>query len=259
LPQKRLHIPVAHVEAGLRSGDLSMPEEIDRLVTDSISDWFVYTEPVSVDSLIREGKPKNSIFHLSRVMVDNLLFQRDRLASETQVTFHSAALKKQCPRYGVITLHRPSSVDEKQALQSFTRAFNTLSKSSLLIFPVHPPTRANLERFGITMAEQVVMTGPLSFLDFLNLWKYAVSILTDSCGLQEETTTLGVPYFTLRDNTERPITLDQGTNILAGRDEVGIVREAEAIIEGRAKVGRCPKLWDGHAAECTVKHLREVL
>lgn len=256
---KKLHIPVAHVEAGLRSGDRSMPEEINRLVTDSISDWFFCTEPVGVDNLIREGKPKNSIFHVGHVMVDNLLFQRERLSSETEITFHSTALKKQYPRYGVITLHRPSSVDDKQALQSITCAFNKISKSLPLIFPVHPRTRANLDRFGLTMSEQVVMTGPLSYMDFLNLWKDAVVVLTDSGGLQEETTALGVPCLTLRDNTERPITLAQGTNILVGRDEVCIVREAEAIISGRAKVGRCPQLWDGHSAERIVEHLREVL
>jgi UDP-N-acetylglucosamine 2-epimerase (non-hydrolysing) len=109
------------------------------------------------------------------------------------------------------------------------------------------------------MSEQVVMTGPLSYMDFLNLWKDAVVVLTDSGGLQEETTALGVPCLTLRDNTERPITLDQGTNILVGRDELRIVREAEAIIAGRAKVGRCPQMWDGHSAERIVKHLRDVL
>jgi len=256
---KKLHIPVAHVEAGLRSGDRAMPEEINRLVTDSISDWFFCTEPAGVENLAKEGKPPESIFHVGHVMVDNLLFQCEQLATANAASFQSTALKAQTPRYGVITLHRPANVDDESTLTGIISALNTIAGQLPLIFPVHPRTRANLQRFNLTPAPGITLTGPLSYMDFLSLWKDAALVMTDSGGLQEETTALGIPCLTLRHNTERPITVDEGTNTLVGTDPKAIVREATRIITGQSKVGKRPVIWDGRAAERTVQHLIEVL
>ncbi|MGV0983532.1 MAG: non-hydrolyzing UDP-N-acetylglucosamine 2-epimerase [Limnohabitans sp.] len=256
---KKLHIPVAHVEAGLRSGDRTMPEEINRLVTDSISDWFFCTEPAGVDNLLKEGKPSEAIFHVGHVMVDNLLYQRDQLATANATAFQSTALKTRQPRYGIVTLHRPSNVDDKEAFSNIIHALNTVAARLHLIFPVHPRTRANLERFGLTLADNITITSPLSYMDFLNLWKDAVLVMTDSGGLQEETTALGIPCLTLRHNTERPITVDEGTNTLVGTDPEAIVREATRIITGQSKVGKRPALWDGQAAERITQQLHKVL
>lgn len=256
---KKMQIPVAHVEAGLRSGDRSMPEEINRLVTDSISDWFFCTEPAGVENLLAEGKPKSVIFHVGHVMVDNLLYQRDRLATADTTAFQSTAIKANIPRYGIVTLHRPSNVDEKASLGKIIQALNTIAVQLPLIFPVHPRTRANLERFGLTISDNIILTGPLSYMDFLNLWKDATLVMTDSGGLQEETTALGIPCLTLRKNTERPITSEEGTNTLVGTHAEAIIREAEKILQGHGKVGKRPMLWDGSAAIRTVQHLRNVL
>lgn len=245
---KKLYIPVAHVEAGLRSGDRRMPEEINRLVTDSISDWFFCTEPAGVGNLLEEGKPDESIFHVGNVMVDNLLYQRDELAYTDTTGFQSVGIKKNHSRYGVVTLHRPSNVDNAEILSGIFSALNSIATSLPLIFPVHPRTSANLEKFGIAASEHIQLTTPLSYMDFLNLWKDSELILTDSGGLQEETTALGVPCLTLRHNTERPITLYEGTNTLVGTDPKIIVEEAQRILDGKGKAGRRPDLWDGHAA-----------
>jgi UDP-N-acetylglucosamine 2-epimerase (non-hydrolysing) len=256
---KKLHIPVAHVEAGLRSGDRSMPEEINRLVTDSISDWFFCTEPAGVENLSREGKPPEAIFHVGHVMVDNLLYQRDRLAAADLASFQSTALKAGTPRYGVVTLHRPSNVDDEGALTGIMTAVNAVAVQLPLIFPVHPRTRANLQRFNCALAPGITLTDPLSYMDFLNLWKDALLVMTDSGGLQEETTALGVPCLTLRNSTERPITVEEGTNILVGTDPEAIVRAARNVLAGQCKLGKRPALWDGHAADRTVQHLTDVL
>lgn len=256
---KKLNIPVAHVEAGLRSGDRAMPEEINRLVTDSISDWFFCTEPAGVENLTKEGKTAEAIFHVGHVMVDNLLYQCDQLASANTASFQSTAIKAKTPRYGVVTLHRPSNVDDQNTLTCIIRALNTVAQKLPLVFPMHPRTRANLERFNLTLGSGITLTKPLSYMDFLSLWKDAVLVMTDSGGLQEETTALGIPCLTLRNNTERPITVDEGTNTLVGTDGEAIVREANRILDGQRTVGKRPVLWDGCAAERTVAHLIEVL
>lgn len=256
---KKLHIPVAHVEAGLRSGDRSMPEEINRLVTDSISDWFFCTESAGVENLSREGKPPEAIFHVGHVMVDNLLYQRDRLAAADLASFQSTALKAGTPRYGVVTLHRTSNVDDEGALTGIMTAVNAVAVQLPLIFPVHPRTRANLQRFNCALAPGITLTDPLSYLDFLNLWKDALLVMTDSGGLQEEITALGVPCLTLRNSTERPITVEEGTNTLVGTDPEAIVRAARNVLAGQCKMGKRSALWDGHATEGTVQHLTDVL
>ncbi|MGH8453029.1 MAG: non-hydrolyzing UDP-N-acetylglucosamine 2-epimerase [Nevskiales bacterium] len=245
---KKLCIPVAHVEAGLRSGDMTMPEEINRIVTDAISDLLFVSEPSGVRNLLNEGRPAARIHHVGHVMVDNLLYQHDKLAAATS-TFESSGLKRRLGAYGVVTLHRPSNVDTRDALKRIGTTLRNVAQRIPLVFPLHPRTRANLGKFGISLGDQVVLTGPLPYMDFLNLWKDARLVLTDSGGLQEETTVLGVPCVTMRENTERPITVEQGTNVLAGIDPEAVTVAAVKILEGRSKSGQRPDLWDGKAAE----------
>lgn len=256
---KKLHIPVAHVEAGLRSGDMRMPEEINRLVTDSISDWFFVTEPSGRDNLLREGKPADRVFFVGHVMVDNLLYQRDQLERAERGGFESESLKARLGRYGVVTLHRPSNVDHPDTLAPIAGALREISAKLPLVFPVHPRTRGNLEKFGLDLGPGVILTKPLSYMDFLNLWKDASLILTDSGGLQEETTALGIPCLTLRENTERPVTVDEGTNTMVGCDPAKIVPAAEGVLAGKGKAGQRPQFWDGKAAERIVNELWERL
>ncbi len=250
---KKLNIPVAHVEAGLRSGDMAMPEEINRLVTDSISDWFFVTEPAALEHLKREGKPDSAVHYVGHVMVDNVLYQADKLAHADTSSFETSAFKQARQdagqRYGVVTLHRPSNVDDAEAFTRVAGALKEIAGELPLIFPVHPRTRANLEKFGIDLGPNITLAGPQAYMAFLNLWKDAAVVLTDSGGLQEETTALGVPCVTIRENTERPVTVDEGSNVLAGTDPVAIVREARKVLRGEGKQGRRPHLWDGRAAE----------
>lgn len=255
---KKMLIPVAHVEAGLRSGDRAMPEEINRLVTDSISDWFFVTEPAGQAHLRAEGKPESAIHYVGHVMVDNLLYQRDRLVQRPLVDGASLAFKLEHGRYGVVTLHRPSNVDDPKALGGLAEALKAISADVPLAFAVHPRTRANLERFGTDLGPAVMLLPPLGYMEFLNLWKDAALVLTDSGGLQEETTALGVPCVTLRENTERPVTVTEGTNVLAGTDPEAIVRAARETLRS-PKRGRTPALWDGNAADRIVDVLEREL
>jgi UDP-N-acetylglucosamine 2-epimerase (non-hydrolysing) len=256
---KKLGIPVAHVEAGLRSGDMSMPEEINRLVTDSIADWFFVTEPSGVAHLRREGKAEASIHYVGHVMVDNVLFQANKLAHIDTSAFEGAAFKAAHARYGVVTLHRPSNVDDRHALASVAGALTEIAAELPLIFPVHPRTRAKLDQFGIDLGPHITLAGPQGYMAFLNLWKDAALVLTDSGGLQEETTALGVPCITMRTTTERPVTVDEGSNVLAGTDPVRIIAAARQVLTGAGKQGRRPHLWDGQAAERIVAILARTL
>ena len=255
---KKQRIAVGHVEAGLRSGDMAMPEEVNRIVTDSITDFFFATEPAALANLLREGKPRERIFHVGHVMVDNLVYQRDKLGAEP-TAFATSALKAQYARYGVVTLHRPSNVDDAAALRRIAFALRNISQRLPLVFPVHPRTRVNLQKFGIELGPRVLRTPPLSYMEFLNLWKDATAVLTDSGGLQEETTALGVPCVTLRDNTERPVTVSEGTNVLAGTDPARIEHAVSKVLRGEIKPGRRPSLWDGRAAERIVGILQAEL
>ncbi|MCE1251707.1 MAG: UDP-N-acetylglucosamine 2-epimerase (non-hydrolyzing) [Comamonadaceae bacterium] len=257
---KKLQLPVAHVEAGLRSGDRTMPEEINRLVTDSISDWFFCTEPAGVDNLRREGQPENAIFHVGHVMVDNLLYQKQQLEQLPPTHLASGALKARLGgRYGVVTLHRPANVDDGATLARIASALNTLAAELPLVFPVHPRTREQLQRLTPPLSKGITLLGPQPYMEFLNLWKDATLVLTDSGGLQEETTALGVPCLTLRDNTERPVTVQAGSNTLVGTDPGTILRAAQGIVRGQAKRGHSPALWDGRAAERIVAQLQHCL
>ena len=252
---KKLHISEAHVEAGLRSGDRSMPEEINRLVTDAISDLFFVTEPSGVEHLRREGQPESAIHHVGHVMVDNLIYQKERLERKGLAEGHSLEFKATTSQYGVVTLHRPSNVDEPETLGRLAAALRELSMRLPLAFSVHPRTRQNMDKYGIELGPRISLLPPMAYMDFLNLWKDASMVLTDSGGLQEETTALGVPCITLRENTERPITITEGTNVLAGTNPQAILAAACEILEGRAKRGGRPALWDGRAAERIVEIL----
>lgn len=256
---KKLHIPVAHVEAGLRSGDRSMPEEINRLVTDSISDWFFCTEPAGVANLLREGQSASAIFHVGHVMVDNLLYQKQQLEQQASATLATTSTKTALRRYGVVTLHRPSNVDDTQVLTSIIGALNSIAQHLPLVFPIHPRTRDKLKTLGVQLSERIILLGPQPYMEFLNLWKDAVLVLTDSGGLQEETTALGVPCLTLRRNTERPITVDEGTNILVGTAPTDIIQAAQGVLQGHSKQGQRPVLWDGRAAERIFEQLEVCL
>lgn len=255
---KKLCIPVAHVEAGLRSGDRSMPEEINRLVTDAIADWFFVTESSGRDHLLAEGKPVQDIHYVGHVMVDNLLYQQSRLAT-AKLNGASGAFKAANRRYGVVTLHRPSNVDDKAVFTRLAGALGVIAEDLPLAFPMHPRTRSNMEKFGVRFGPNVTLLPPLGYMDFLALWQDAALVLTDSGGLQEETTALGVPCLTLRDNTERPVTVSEGTNTLVGTDPQLIVSEARRILRGEGKRGRRPELWDGASADRIAAILSERL
>jgi UDP-N-acetylglucosamine 2-epimerase (non-hydrolysing) len=253
----KLRLPVAHVEAGLRSGDRAMPEEINRLAVDAISDWLFVTEPAGRDNLLREGKPESRVFSVGHVMIDNLFFQLARLANAT--VDPAGGVRPAGGRYGVVTLHRPSNVDDPAALAGIVSALGAIARRLPLVFPVHPRTRASLERFGIALPPGLHPCPPQPFMAFLALWKDAALVLTDSGGLQEESTALGVPCVTLRENTERPITLEEGTNTLAGTDPAAIERAALAALEARTRTARRPALWDGLAAQRIVAQLEALL
>ena len=255
---KKLNIPVAHVEAGLRSGDMSMPEEINRLVTDSISDWFFVTEPSGVEHLRREGKAEGAIHYVGHVMVDNVLYQAEKLA-KAEARFETSDFMSRHKRYGVVTLHRPSNVDSAEMMTRIGGALKEIAADLPLLFPVHPRTRANLEKFGIDLGADITLVGPQGYMSFLNLWKDSVVVLTDSGGMQEETTALGVPCITIRENTERPVTVEEGTNVLAGTDPARIIAEARKVMRGDGKQGQRPHLWDGRAAERIVGILAKAL
>lgn len=245
---KKLNIRVAHVEAGLRSGDLTMPEEINRLVTDSISDWFFVTEPSGVENLLSEGKSASSIHYVGHVMVDNVLFQAERLNDSEYSSYNNFSVLPGDERYGVLTLHRPSNVDDCETMNRICSALREIAEILPIVFPVHPRTRASIEKFSIDFGPNIKLIGPQSYMSFLRLWKDAVVVLTDSGGLQEETTALGVPCITIRENTERPVTVTEGTNVLVGTDRNRIVEEAFRILRGEGKRGSRPELWDGNAA-----------
>ena len=247
---KKLGIKVAHVEAGLRSGDMHMPEEINRMVTDAISDYFFVTEPSGVAHLEREGHAPQHVHFVGHVMIDNLFHQLAKLDQMDSSQFASAALKRAHPQYGVVTLHRPSNVDEPATLAAIIEGLTVISQELPLFFPIHPRTQARIKEFGLSLPPTVHTLTPLPFMEFLSLWKDARCVLTDSGGLQEETTAVGVPCLTLRENTERPVTIDEGSNHLVGNDPGKMIAAARAVLARTAREElRRPALWDGHAAQ----------
>lgn len=245
---KKMGIEVAHVEAGLRSFDFTMPEEINRLVTDSISDHFFVTEKSGVENLLREGKSKKRVHFVGHVMIDNLFYQLKRLESGYTPSVALSDLKARSGRYVFLTLHRPSNVDQKEKLQGIVDALNMISRNRCILFPVHPRTRQRLDSFRISLSSNIFQLPPLSFKDALFLWKDASLVMTDSGGLQEETTALGVPCLTLRENTERPVTVDRGTNMLGGTTKTTIL-EAYGSSISRPRTKAIPPKWDGRASQ----------
>ncbi|QWV91731.1 UDP-N-acetylglucosamine 2-epimerase (non-hydrolyzing) [Geomonas oryzisoli] len=245
---KKCGIEVAHVEAGLRSFDLAMPEEINRMVTDAISDHFFVTEESGTVNLLREGKPAERIHAVGHVMVDNLLHQVACLSRQDQTLLKGFHLKKEASPYLFLTLHRPSNVDCRETFSGIARALNELARNRTIFFPVHPRTAKTMKENGIRLADKVVLLPPLGYREALFLWKDAEAVLTDSGGLQEETTALGVPCVTIRENTERPITVEIGSNVLAGTSPEGILAGLRESLAKKERA-RVPELWDGHASE----------
>ena len=257
LVSAKMGIPVAHVEAGLRSFDRTMPEEINRLLTDAISDYLFVTEPSGVGNLMREGIDEKKIFLVGNVMIDSLVGYREQALRSS--IMQKLGVKK--GSYILVTLHRPSNVDSKEGLEGILSIFEVLGRKTTIVFPVHPRTRKMLETHGLSARAAAIpslkLLDPLGYLDFLRLMEDAKLVLTDSGGIQEETTFLGVPCLTLRENTERPITVEVGTNQLCGTDRDLIVRRSLEVFDGKTKKGRIPELWDGHTAERIASTLNE--
>ncbi|MGQ9631402.1 MAG: non-hydrolyzing UDP-N-acetylglucosamine 2-epimerase [bacterium] len=251
----KMHIPVAHVEAGLRSFDRTMPEEINRILTDSISDFLFITSKEARENLMREGIPEGKIFFVGNVMIDTLLRNKDKIAGSRILS--KLNLKQQ--EYAVLTLHRPSNVDSKEDLEKIMSALYEVQKNIKIIFPIHPRTLKTIQTFNLNRKvedmENFITIDPLGYLDFLKLLTHAKFVLTDSGGIQEETTVLRVPCLTLRNNTERPVTVGEGTNILVGTNPENIVKESLKVLKGRGKVARTPELWDGNASRRIVEIL----
>ncbi|MDD5766726.1 MAG: UDP-N-acetylglucosamine 2-epimerase (non-hydrolyzing) [Candidatus Marinimicrobia bacterium] len=255
----KLHIKVGHVEAGLRSRDRSMPEEINRIVTDGISDYLFTTSRDADDNLQQEGIPKEKIFFVGNTMIDSLNYYLPK-AGEEKYRFNDKRILKR--GYILVTLHRPSNVDSAETMKGLLETFATIQNRMPIIFPLHPRTQKMLATFGmdkqLAQMPNLIITEPLGYLEFLSLQKDAFLLLTDSGGIQEETTVLGIPCLTMRENTERPITVWEGTNELVGNDPKRILERTLAIIDGEKKTGKIPDLWDGHAAERIVEILRNM-
>lgn len=242
----KLLVPVGHVEAGLRSFDRTMPEEINRLLTDQIADLLFTPSADGDDNLLREGIAAEKIRLVGNVMIDSLV----RLLPVAEKKTIVSDLGLQAQGYGLVTLHRPSNVDDAGSLTSIMNVLHDISRDLPLVFPVHPRTRQHLKTFNVhSSRSNVQLIDPLSYLDFLALQRLATLVITDSGGIQEETTYLGVPCLTIRENTERPVTVTLGTNILVGQDMKRLQAEVKRILAGERKQGRVPPLWDGHTAE----------
>jgi len=253
----KLHITVAHLEAGLRSRDRNMPEEINRLVTDTVADILWTPSPDGDENLLAEGVAADKITRVGNIMIDSYELMRDVIEASGE----RDKLGLQAREYGVVTLHRPSNVDEPGPLAALVRQLKTVASRLPLVFPVHPRTRKNLEVFGLwaelAQAPGLTVIEPLGYVDFMNLVCGARLTITDSGGVQEETTYLGIPCLTLRTTTERPITVTEGTNRLVTVD--ALARTVEDILAGRWQHGRKPALWDGHAASRVATDIRRRL
>jgi len=245
----KLGIPVAHVEAGLRSFDRSMPEEINRIVTDSICDLLLVSEPAGVENLRREGHDDGQVHLVGNVMIDTLLWLLPKAKARDTLAQNGLT----ADGYGLVTLHRPANVDTPETLTPLLDVLIEASEELPLVFPVHPRTRQRIDRFGLAdrlkRAAGLLPLPPAGYLDFLCLSSQAKVIVTDSGGLQEESTVLDIPCLTARPNTERPITVDQGTSTLVGNDPEALRHGLREVLTGTYKQGQCPPLWDGQAAQ----------
>jgi len=259
----KLGIRVAHVEAGLRSFDRTMPEEINRILTDALADYLFITEEDAAEHLLKEGRPKEAIFFVGNVMIDSLrhflpIAHKSPIGGELHLK-NGAHGGEAWKRFAVLTLHRPSNVDSTEKLTELLGAVDAVAREIPVIFPVHPRNQQRLTQAGIQHHPNLRLVPPVGYVDFLCLLSKATLVLTDSGGIQEETTALGVPCLTLRENTERPITISQGTNLLVGTEPAKIVAAAREVLSGKSKAGRIPPLWDGHAAERIVETLLRLL
>ncbi len=247
LTAAKLGLSVAHVEAGLRSFDRSMPEELNRVLTDQISDLLFTTEPTANENLAREGIPAERVHFVGNVMIDTLFRYRER-AQQSAIL---ASLGLSAGQYAVLTLHRPSNVDDNRSLERMLAAIERIQADLPVVFPVHPRTRQRLQTLNDRMPDMpgLRLVSPLAYLDFVQLMANARCVLTDSGGIQEETTALGVPCLTLRTNTERPVTIQRGTNRLVGVEPAAIYAGWQDVRRGHWPAGELPELWDGKAAE----------
>jgi UDP-N-acetylglucosamine 2-epimerase (non-hydrolysing) len=254
-------VPVVHVEAGLRSFDRAMPEEVNRLLTDQIADLLYTTERSAAANLAREGIPAERISFVGNLMIDSLRAHLPRAVPPAETLRRAGAdagLVREVRGYGVVTLHRPSNVDRPEALLESLELLRAVSTKLPLVCALHPRTQASIERFGLEAllaGPRIAVLPPQGYLEMLGLMASAAAVLTDSGGVQEESTALGVPCLTMRENTERPVTVDQGTNTIIGRDRALAVRLVHEILAGSGKQGRSPELWDGRAAERIADHL----
>ena len=255
----KLGTKLVHVEAGLRSFDRTMPEEINRVLTDTISDLLFCSEQSGVDNLRREGIPEERIFFVGNVMIDTLLKNKAKADKSTILD----ELRLSAGKYAVLTLHRPSNVDDPQAFRRILAALEVIQHELPIVFPIHPRTRKNLENSPLSdwvgTMENLRLIEPVGYLDFLKLMSSAKLVLTDSGGIQEETTILKVPCLTLRENTERPVTVDVGSNRVVGTDTETILSGFRDIVAGRVRQEGTPELWDGKAAQRIVRIITEEL
>jgi len=247
LVASKLHIPVAHVESGLRSFDRKMPEEVNRVLTDHISEYLFVTEKSGLSNLEDEGIDSRKVYFTGNVMIDSLVNFMPHIDKSEIVN----ELGIERGKYVLATFHRPSNVDEADSLSRLISAINEISKLRTVVFPIHPRTRNNLKKYGLydKIGDNIIVLEPIGYIDFLSLTKNAELVITDSGGIQEETTYLGVQCITVRDNTERPITSEIGTNHMIGTDFNKVIIAAKDILSGNLKDGVVPDLWDGKASE----------
>lgn len=250
-------IPVAHVEAGLRSFDRAMPEEVNRLAVDALADLLLVSEPAGVRNLRAEGIPGERVHLVGNCMIDSLAAG----LSAARATGARGRLAPDGGRYALVTLHRPSNVDARERLAALVEFLGAVAERLPVVFPVHPRTAASLERHGLRGRldglARVRVVGPLPYLEMVDVMEGAAAVVTDSGGIQEETTWLGVPCLTLRENTERPVTVERGTNTLLGSDTAAALRHLDAVLSGQARRGGAVDLWDGHAGERVATVLAE--
>lgn len=249
LTANKLKIPLGHLESGLRSFDRSMPEEINRILIDEISDLHFVTEQSGIDNLLEEGKPKTNTFFVGNTMIDTLVAFKDRIAS--QQNLDDLGINKK--EFILITLHRPATVDNQEGIELMLELITRLTNRSLVVFPMHPRTKKNIEQFNLKprfdALENLKILGPTDYFGFQNLIGESKLVLTDSGGIQEETTFKGIPCITLRPNTERPCTINQGSNCLMNFKIDSIIALVDDIIKGNYKTSEVPKLWDGSATK----------
>lgn len=253
----KMNIKIAHVEAGLRSKNWEMPEEINRVLTDRMSDFLLTTSRGANKNLLAEGIDKKKIFFVGNTMIDSLK-SNIKIAENSDIMEKLGLTERE---YSVLTLHRPANVDKREKLERILDILDKVLEQTRIVYPIHPRTRNSLKKFNLMERmrgmSNLKLTEPLGYHDFLKLISHAKMVLTDSGGIQEETTILGVPCLTMRDETERPVTITQGTNEIVGFDEVKIINSVNSIINGTWKKGTIPELWDGNTSERIIKVIKK--